>query len=302
MALFIMEKERERFENWLLGNGLKDRSIEEYLYYYDKFGSPVKELTQGYVDSFVSRWNFNSVCKAFVKNYFKFLIRYEDEILLDLGKELGTTFINQLRKINIQSRTGRKERKLPKVLSEDEIILLEKGFKTERNKLMMLLTFYCGLRLTELISITPFDFNWETWIKNREFPGELIVRGKGSKERKVFVPRWLMERLGTWIENTAIYIDNDSSNPLFRIKGNRWGKLLSQAAKLQLKRRVNPHLLRHSYATYLIENGHPIEEVKELLGHSSIATTQIYVHINFPKLREKYNKTTYLDPFKKNHQ
>jgi site-specific recombinase XerD len=152
---------------------------------------------------------------------------------------------------------------------------------------MILLTFYGGLRIAELCTIKPYDFNWEGWLRAPDELGRLKVIGKGNKQRPVFVPSKLMARIYTWIKNEVSHSQSKDAS-LFRISPRRWESIIERASQISIGRRISPHNLRHSCGTWLSENGFSLQEISEYLGHSSVSTTQIYVHLSQEKMKDKY--------------
>ena len=191
--------------------------------------------------------------------------------------------------------------KIPKrtveVLSREELERLFHAVDQTRNSalrdLAILETLYStGLRVSELASLNRDQVD----LKRREF----MVRGKGSKPRLVFLSKRAAERIEDYIKQRA-----DNLNPLFL--NNLKSEILDDdkrrlstvsieslvrkySRKAGIIKKVTPHTLRHSYATELLINGADIRSVQELLGHSSITTTQIYTHVTDKKLREIHEK------------
>lgn len=250
--------------------GLSKRSINDYLFYYNKIKNP-DEFTQDNIDSLIDSYPNNPVVRATISNFKSFLIRQ------------GYNVYN----IEIPRVTGRKEKRLPKVLSVDDLEKIYKICRSDRDKLLLLVSFYCGLRISELMGIKIHSFNWDEWLKNVEKAGKLSVIGKGNKERIVFVPNWLMQKLKDYIETTK-YIPEGKN--IWHCNKSRWNKLLNEYSQKGLGRKVNPHLLRHSCATYLLDKGMELQEIRDYLGHQSIATTQIYTHLSMKNLEMKYSQ------------
>ena len=161
---------------------------------------------------------------------------------------------------------------------------------------MLLLSFYCGLRLGELFKLTVNSFNFDIWKiqleKGLTPDGEAIVYGKGDKQGTALIPFWLMQRIRNWVN--ATYTERfkigqfKKDEPIFWIGTRRWQTILSIASKKALGFHVNPHLLRHSFATHLYNNGWDIKEIQEMMRHSSISSTEIYTHVSKEKLKEKF--------------
>ncbi len=273
-------KERERFIDWLQSKKLTYKSIMNYLFYYDKFRS-AQNMNQTRVNSFLKKYKHNSIVKAFVNNYRTFILTNEK----DYKKEL----INAARSILIPKETGGKSVRVPDFIMESEVWKMEKYFERERDKLMLLLSFYCGVRLGGLINIRPHSFNWEEWDSVKSI-GKLRVIEKGDKERIVIVPSKLMFRIENWIKMVAVKKDTNPKNPLFKIGARRWAYLLESCSERVLNKAIHPHTLRHSFATHLLNKGIKIERVQRLLGHKDISSTQIYTHIVQKDLEEDYAK------------
>jgi site-specific recombinase XerD len=163
-----------------------------------------------------------------------------------------------------------------------------------RDRAILELLFSSGLRVSELVGLDRDHIN----LKRREF----MVRGKGQKDRPIFISpeaaRWVEEYLGR---------RQDSSRPLFvrysgskqvdlsgnfhRLTARSVQRLVARYALLAgITKHVSPHTLRHSFATDLLMNGADLRSVQALLGHSNIATTQIYTHVTDPHLRAVHEK------------
>jgi site-specific recombinase XerD len=163
-----------------------------------------------------------------------------------------------------------------------------------RDRAIIELLFSSGLRVSELVNLDRDHINL-----NR---GEFMVRGKGQKDRPVFVSPEATEWLATYLKTRT-----DSAKPLFiRYSGTKTGdtqgenfrltprsvqRMVSQYAKLAgITKHVSPHTLRHSFATDLLMNGADLRSVQSMLGHSNISTTQVYTHVTDQHLREIHQK------------
>lgn len=273
-------KERERFIDWLKSKKLTYNSIMNYLFYYDKFRS-AQNMNQTRANSFLKKYNYNSIVKAFIGNYRTFILSNEK----DYKKEI----INAARSILIPKETGSKSVRVPDFIIESEVWKMEKCFERERDKLMLLLSFYCGLRLGGLINIRPHSFNWNEWDSTKGL-GKLRIIEKGDKERIVIVPSKLMFRIENWIKMVAVKKDTNPKNPLFKIGARRWAYLVESCSERALSKAIHPHTFRHSFATHLLNKGVKIERVQKLLGHKDISSTQIYTHIVQKDLEDDYSK------------
>ena len=192
-------------------------------------------------------------------------------------------------------KTGRK---LPDTLSEEEINSLITAIdlsKTEgeRNRAMLETMYSCGLRVSELIHLKISDLFFDE--------GFIKIIGKGNKER--FVP------IHVRAQKYIILYMNEIRTHLSIVKGfedtlflNRRGKSLSRqmvfmflkelAIKINLQKKISPHTFRHSFATHLLKNGADLRAIQQMLGHESITTTEVYVHLDtsfLKKVVEKYH-------------
>ena len=189
-------------------------------------------------------------------------------------------------------------RSLPKYLTEEEITkLLEVSYKPgtnegQRDAVIMELLYATGLRVGELVSLNVSDVNVE----------ESYIRclGKGSKERIVHLYPKALQELVKYMKNARqAMLGNRKQEPALFInhRGERltrqwvWSILKNYAQAAGIKSSITPHTLRHSFATHLLQNGASLRHVQELLGHSSISTTQVYTHLTSPYVREEYEKS-----------
>ncbi|MGY5354612.1 tyrosine-type recombinase/integrase [Wenyingzhuangia sp. IMCC45467] len=160
-------------------------------------------------------------------------------------------------------------------------------FEQLRNKLIIHLLYATGMRQAELIELKIQDVDFEK--------GTVKVLGKRNKEREIPLYNNVLEELKIYLEQRdgmEVAISN-----LFITKrgGKLYGALVyriinSYFSKVSTKEKKSPHVLRHSYATDLINNGADLNSVKELLGHSSLAATQVYTHNSLDKLKQVYNQ------------
>ncbi len=187
---------------------------------------------------------------------------------------------------------------LPKVLSVAEVdaLLDTPNLGTPdgyRDKTMLEVLYATGMRVSELVNVP---------LKNVDLKMEyVIVMGKGSKERMLPLGRTALHYLEHYISVVRpqlLHGKPDSSKALF-VTG--WGGpmtrerfyeiIVAYGQSAGLSKKVTPHMLRHSFATHLLNNGTDLRVVQELLGHADISTTQIYTHLDIERLREVYDKT-----------
>ncbi|MEM1804917.1 MAG: tyrosine-type recombinase/integrase [Nanopusillaceae archaeon] len=173
-------------------------------------------------------------------------------------------------------KVPRVDKKLPKYITFDEFNRLLSFVKKKRDKLILLLLFYTGVRVSELVNLKKEDI----LIKE----GFIRVYGKGGKERMIPIPKFLIEELNNYIQTLK-------DEKLFNISTRQVERIVKKYAKLaNINKKVTPHVLRHSLATMLLSNGVDIRYIQEILGHSSLSITQIYTHVIPSKLKEIYEK------------
>ena len=191
---------------------------------------------------------------------------------------------------------GTKGIKLPRVLSEDEVVRLlnqpdittAEGF---RDRTMLEVLYATGMRVSELINLTleRVDLNMKY----------IIAFGKGSKERIVPLGSVASEFLQQYLEKVRPKLTHAgrNTNIVFLAFGGHeltrqrfWQIIRAYGRKANINKALTPHILRHSFATHLLDNGADLRSVQELLGHSDISTTQIYTHLTNKRLRDIYAK------------
>jgi len=186
-------------------------------------------------------------------------------------------------------------KKLPLFLYPHEIELLLEAPKNDvfgiRDKAILELLYATGMRVGELVSLKTSDINFGA--------NYIIVFGKGSKERIVFFGRKASESLEMYMRKSRPHLvkDFDCDSLFLNKNGTRLSdrsvrRILDKYVKTAaLSSNISPHTLRHTFATHMLNNGADLKTVQELLGHSSLSTTQIYTHVTKERLKEVYEKT-----------
>lgn len=195
--------------------------------------------------------------------------------------------------INLDIERPRFYKKLPHVLSIDEVdklldIKLETPFDY-RNKAMLELMYATGLRVSELINLTPLNIDLE----------KKIVRcfGKGNKERIVPIGDIAVKHLKIYLDGYRdtltkktlcdnLFLNNHGK----KLTRQGFFKMLKRQADIKgIKENITPHMLRHSFATHLLNNGADLRSIQLMLGHENISTTGIYTNVSKDKLKENYD-------------
>ena len=183
-------------------------------------------------------------------------------------------------------------RRLPSFIAENDISILLKSdffpddFKGKTDYLIFQILYQTGIRRNELLNLKDSDVNKHSAV--------IKVLGKGNKERLVPVNNQLIQLIDEYISEKKRVFPQETQNLL----ANKKGKVLyskyvydivkNNLSKVSTNERKSPHILRHSFATHLTNNGAQINAIKELLGHSSLAATQIYTHNTIEKLKEAH--------------
>jgi len=275
------------------------KTVENYGRHLEKFLAWAKIRSASQIDD------------SLIRNFRLYLNRLQDEKGQGLKKATQNyyiivvrSFLKYLAKRDIKTlqaekvEIGRTPEREVEFLEEHEVTqILEAAsglsFQALRDRSIMELLFSAGLRVSELVSINREKLNF----KSRE----LSVRGKGGKIRVVFVSQTAATSLKKYLEtrtdvDPALFIRDvqglkklnaAKNNDDLRLTPRSIQRIVKQyALKAGIVKNVHPHTLRHSFATDLIMNGADIRSVQEMLGHSSITTTQIYTHVTNPHLKE----------------
>ena len=276
----------KEYQNYLrLERGLSKNTIENYTFDVEKLVlflnqkeievSPIhisEETLQQFIYEMASKVNPRSQSRLIsgLKSFFNYLI-FED-----YRKDTPLELIEV-------PKTGRK---LPDTLSTDEIDELIAAIdlstpEGERNKAMLETLYSCGLRVSELISLKISDLFFEE--------GFIKITGKGNKQRFVPVGKTTIKYIGQYVNQIRVHypIQKNFEDTLFL---NRRGRQLTRAMiftiiknlaiKIGLNKTISPHTFRHSFATHLLENGADLRSIQMMLGHESITTTEVYMHLD----------------------
>jgi len=158
-----------------------------------------------------------------------------------------------------------------------------------RDKAMMELMYSSGLRISELVGANMQDINARN--------GEILVRGKGAKERLIPVGSKALEALKKWLAVRPLFMGADEHAVFLSSKKNRISvrqvrlRMQEWGIKQGISSQVHPHKLRHSFASHILESSGDLRAVQELLGHSSLSATQVYTHLDFQHLAKVYDNT-----------
>jgi site-specific recombinase XerD len=197
----------------------------------------------------------------------------------------------------VETSEEKKGRVLPKILAKDDVRKLLKEPSRRyptglRNYVMMAVMYRAGLRVQELLDLKPSDIDGIRSVIR-------VNQGKGNKDRHVPVEPWIIDAIGQWkvVRETIVKKYTKSEPYLFlTLKGTQViahymrEMIRREAEHAGIAERVTPHMLRHSYATELLDENFTIREVQDLLGHADISTTMIYTHVSMARMAEKVAK------------
>lgn len=281
----FLQIERGLAQNTLISY---ERDLKKYLMYIEKVLqiTEVEKINRNDIISYLHHLKDESLSAATIartissiKSFHQFLIR---EQIVDEDPSLHI-------------ETPKKERKLPRILSPEEI---EKLLNIQgddplsiRNKAMVELLYASGLRVSELISLEMKDLHL--------MMGFVRCLGKGEKERIVPIGDIAKQALETYLKQSRNILTKrrQTENMLFVNHHGRplsrqgfWKVLKTIAQNAGINKEITPHTLRHSFATHLLENGADLRAVQEMLGHADISTTQIYTHVTKMRLKDMYDQ------------
>lgn len=247
--------------------------------------------------------NFEKVTYKQARNYINYLYDEKNDKASTISRKMSAlrTFYRYLESIGIENyafsllKLPKKGKRLPKYFEYNE---LEELFDVpdindplgERNRLILEMLYASGIRVSELVNIKLTDISDST--------KTIKILGKGNKERIAYYNNITSKYLNKYLKDGRKILNINDSNYLFlNYKGGQLTtrgveKILNNIIdKTALNKHITPHMLRHSFATHLLNEGCDLLSVQELLGHASLSATNIYTHITNDRLKEIYLKT-----------
>ncbi len=287
---------------------MKNEDLDNYLKYLEYNKNYSENTIISYRDDIIEYLNYlKRECLSFLDVKYsdiRFLLEYYDSIglkNLSVRRKISSLkgfykYLCRLGKIDDNPFSyvtlPKKEKKLPQFLNYNEMIEIFDVIDTStvlgiRNRLIMELLYATGIRVSELVNIKIIDINQS----NRS----IIVTGKGDKSRIVFFNEITKKCLERYLKES---MNNRKSD--FLILNNNGEKITTRGIRLimdkviketSIIKNVHPHILRHTFATHLLNNGCDLLTVQELLGHVSISTTGIYTHVTTEHIKDVYYHT-----------
>ena len=245
--------------------------------------------------------NYKLVNKIDILNYLKYIekFNYSNKTI---SRHLSTlrSFYNYLVEIKIieynifkRVKNPKVEKKLPNYLNIVEIENILDTLKCDtkediRNKCIFELLYSTGIRVSEACNIKLEDINLKDMF--------IRIMGKGSKERIVYYGNVLKNDLDEYLKVRSEFIKIDNNYLFLNKNGNQFKRqsiesIINKIIRVSaINHKVSPHVLRHTFATHLLDNGADLRSVQELLGHENLNTTEIYTHVSNERLKEAYFK------------
>ncbi len=260
----------QQLETELKLRNFTQRTIKAYLFYNHKFLDFCKK-------------DAVQVTEDDVKAYIAYMMsdkKAASSSIVLIKAALKFYYHEVLKKPVVTLKAPKIDKKLPTVLSKEEVKSLIGAAQTMKSRLILEMLYSSGLRLSECISIKIKDLDLKEkmgWVRS----------GKGRKDRQIILAEHLIEDLNKYlsIKTPEDYLfTNKKKVPL---SSRNIQKIVKSAAKrANINKEVTPHTLRHSFATHLLDAGTDLRRIQELLGHSSIQTTQIYTKVSSEELKK----------------
>lgn len=262
----------KKFRQELVISGYSARTVKMYLCYFNEFARYLKKNAReaerddivGFLAEKKEKGNASNATLALAHAALHFF------------------YHNVLRKKIVEEvKIAKKAKKIPVVLTKEEVRNLIKATQSRRDRLIVEFLYSSGCRVSECVKLQTENMNFKERTAS-------IRGGKGNKDRTVILSK-------EWLKKIRTYLDRKKSKTPF-VFSKKNGKPLSSdtiqrivkeaAKKAGVEKRVTPHTLRHSYATHLLEAGENIRKIQVLLGHSDLSTTQIYTKVSAKELKK----------------
>jgi site-specific recombinase XerD len=246
---------------------------------------------QNYISSLVlfekyTNKSLEKIQEEDIKEYILYLIKVKDVSHSNINQtinclKLFCAFILERENIIFKIPRPKKEKKLPNILSIEEIIAIMKATKNEKHKTILYLIYSSGLRVSEVVNITLTDIDSDRMLIK-------VKQSKGRKDRYTLLSNKALIQLkkyyGLYKPKKWLFEGQEDDNQLTTRSVQRIFKCSCDHAGIH--KDVSVHSLRHSFATHLLESGTDIRYIQELLGHSSLKTTEIYTHVTNRSIRK----------------
>ena len=267
-----------------LEKGLSPNSIEAY-----------RRDVEFFLECFSTKTNLDEISRHDISNYIRFL-KENNYAITSITRKISSikSFFKWACTTNYAKNNPaqlielpKRPKKLPKVMTLKDIEEILSHDLSKLEAVILELLYSCGFRVSELVNLKMTDIN----LKARY----VLCFGKGSKERLVPIGEKAITKINEYLPERDFIIKKNKLDTKFLLLHEN-GRLVTRQDIYNLvhsqgeiiHKNISPHTLRHSFATHLLENGADLRVVQELLGHSDVATTQLYTHISKKRLKEVY--------------
>ena len=254
----------DKLETELKLRGFSERTVSAYRFHNQKFFDFVKKSPE-------------QASEDDIRAYMAYLLADRKLAPSSVGltkAALKFMFTEVLKKQVVSIKTPKNSKKIPVVLSKDEVKRLIAAASTQKSRLVMILLYSSGIRLSECINMQLKDFELDdkiAWVR----------KGKGGKDRMIILSEQFIAEFRQFLAEKRVKSYVFANRKGDKLSPRNIQKLVERAANAAgIKKRVSPHTLRHSFATHLLESGTDIRVIQELLGHSNLQTTQIYTFVS----------------------
>lgn len=277
------------FKSYLMfERGLSENTVDGYMRdlraFYDYIDYDIKNFDLAHLDTYFSELKDDGYKVTSIRRKIVSLRQYNEFLSRTKG----------MKDVMSQYELPKTEKKLPQVLSLEEIVKVINHIDDmtpagKRNKSMMLLLVSTGMRISELVHLEINDINHSV--------SNVRVIGKGNKERLIPLDQETFHYVYSYMQNERSFFDKKNSLWLFMMNDGRrmtrenfYNILQKLVLEAGVRDHFTPHMLRHTFATTLLENHCDLRSIQVMLGHQDISTTTIYTHVTHKQIIDDYNK------------
>lgn len=277
------------FKSYLMfERGLSENTVDGYMRdlraFYDYIDYDIKKFDLAHLDTYFSELKDDGYKVTSIRRKIVSLRQYNEFLSRTKG----------MKDVMSQYELPKTEKKLPQVLSLEEIVKVINHIDDtiavgKRNKSMMLLLVSTGMRISELVHLEINDINHSV--------SNVRVIGKGNKERLIPLDQETFHYVYSYMQNERSFFDKKNSLWLFMMNDGRrmtrenfYNILQKLVLEAGVRDHFTPHMLRHTFATTLLENHCDLRSIQVMLGHQDISTTTIYTHVTHRQIMDDYNK------------
>ena len=277
------------FKSYLvIERGLSENTVDGYMRdlraFYDYIDYDIKKFDLAHLDTYFSELKDDGYKVTSIRRKIVSLRQYNEFLSRTKG----------MKDVMSQYELPKTEKKLPQVLSLEEIVKVINHIDDttavgKRNKSMMLLLVSTGMRISELVHLEINDINHSV--------SNVRVIGKGNKERLIPLDQETFHYVYSYMQNERSFFDKKNSLWLFMMNDGRrmtrenfYNILQKLVLEAGVRDHFTPHMLRHTFATTLLENHCDLRSIQVMLGHQDISTTTIYTHVTHRQIMDDYNK------------